>query len=131
MVTSIMDQPAQTLSWAEQVEEEVSANMVPTQQAHDVEATKAILMADEVSLEASETNSKASKVNLEASEMPPPKLPKAAPIFKWPIGPKPQINHLLKKLKSSPEAQTITHSALKFNGYVSNVSEKQQKNEIL
>ena len=40
VVTSIMDQPAQTLSWAEQVEEEVSANMVPTQQAHDVEATK-------------------------------------------------------------------------------------------
>ena len=99
MVTSIMDQPAQTLSWAEQVEEEVSANMVPTQQAHDVEATKAIPMADEVSLEASKTNSKASKVNLEASEMPPPKPPKVAPIFKRPIGPKPQDNHLLKKTK--------------------------------
>ena len=99
MVTSIMDQPAQTLSWAEQVEEEVSANMVPTQQAHDVEATKAILMADEVSLEASKTNSKASKVNLEASEMPPPKPPKAAPIFKRPINPMPQDNYLLKKTK--------------------------------
>ena len=131
MVTSIMDQPAQTLSWAEQVEEEVSANMVPTQQAHDVEATKVIPMADEVSPEASETNSKASKVNLEASEMPPPKLPKVAPIFKRPIGPKPQANYLLKKLKSSTGAQTITHSALKFSGYVSNVSEKRQKNEIL
>ena len=83
-MTSIMDQPAQTLSWAEQVEEEVSANMVPTQQAHDVEATKAIPMADEVSLEASKTNSKASKVNLEASEMPPPKPPKVAPIFRRP-----------------------------------------------
>ena len=122
---------AQTLSWAEQVEEEVSANMVPTQQAHDVEATKVIPMADEVSPEASETNSKVSKVNLEASEMPPPKLPKVAPIFKRPIGPKPQINHSLKKLKSSPEAQTITHSALKFSGYVSNVAEKQLKSKIL
>ena len=131
MVTSIMDQPAQTLSWAEQVEEEVSANMVPTQQAHDVEATKAIPMADEVSLEASKTNSKASKVNLEASEMPPPKPPKVAPIFKRPIGPKPQVNYSLKKLKSSPGAQTITHSALKFSEYVSNVAEKRQKNEIL
>ena len=58
-MASIMDQPAQTLSWAEQVEAEVSANMVPTQQAHDVEATKVTSMADEVSLEASETNSKA------------------------------------------------------------------------
>ena len=87
-MASIMDQPAQTLSWAEQVEEEVSANMVPTQQAHDIEATKA-----------SETNSKASKVNLEASEMPPPKPPKAAPIFKRPINPMPQDNYLLKKTK--------------------------------
>ena len=130
-MASIMDQPAQTLSWAEQVEEEVSANMVPTQQAHDVEATKAIPMAYKVSPEASETNSKASKVNLEASEMPPPKPPKVAPIFKRPIGPKPQVNYLLKKLKSSPGAQTITHSALKSSGYVSNVSEKRQKNEIL
>ena len=130
-MASIMDQPAQTLSWAEQVEEEVSANMVPTQQAHDVEATKAIPMAYKVSPEASETNSKASKVNLEASEMPPPKPPKVAPIFKRPIGPKPQVNHLLKKLKSSPGAQTITHFALKFSGYVSNVAEKGPKNKIL
>ena len=99
VVTSIMDQPAQTLSWAEQVEEEVSANMVPTQQAHDVEATKAIPMAYKVSPEASETNSKASKVNLEASEMPPPKPPKVAPIFKRPICPMPQDNYLLKKTK--------------------------------
>ena len=98
-VASIMDQPAQTLSWAEQVEEEVSANMVPTQQAHDVEATKAIPMAYKVSPEASETNSKASKVNLEASEMPPPKPPKVAPIFKRHICPMPQDNYLLKKTK--------------------------------
>ena len=113
------------------MEEEVSANMVPTQQAHDVKATKVIPMADEVSPEASETNSKASKVNLEASEMPPSKSPKVAPIFKRPIGPKPQINYLLKKLKSSPEAQTITHSVLKFSGYVSNVAEKQPKSKVL
>ena len=105
--------------------------MVPTQQAHDVKATKVIPMADEVSPEASETNSKASKVNLEASEMPPSKSPKVAPIFKRPIGPKPQINYLLKKLKSSPEAQTITHSVLKFSGYVSNVAEKQPKSKVL
>ena len=123
-MTSIMDQPAQTLSWAEQVEAEVSANMVPTQQAHDVEATKAIPMADEVSLEASKTNSKASKVNLEASEMPPPKPPKVAPIFKRPIGPKPQVNYPLKKLKSSPRAQIITLFALRFSGCVSNIAEK-------
>ena len=105
--------------------------MVPTQQTHDVEATKVTPMADEVSPEASETNSKASKVNLEASEMPPPKLPKVAPIFKGPISQKPQVNYLLKKLKSSPGTQTVTHSALKFSGYVSNVSEKQQKNKLL
>ena len=73
--------------------------MVPTQQTHDVEATKVTPMADEVSPEASETNSKASKVNLEASEMPPPKLPKVAPIFKRPIGPKPQDDYLFKKTK--------------------------------
>ena len=70
-VASIMDQPAHTLCWAEQVE---YANMVQTQQARDIEATKVTPMADEVSPDASETNSKASKVNLEASEMPPPKL---------------------------------------------------------
>ena len=29
-----------------------------------------------------------------------------------------QHDYSLKKLKSSPGAQTITHSALKFNGYV-------------
>ena len=96
---SIMDQPTQTLSWAEQVEAEVSANMVPTQQAHDIEATKVTPMANEVSPEASETNSKVSKVNLEASEMPPPKPPKVAPIFKRPICPMPQDNYLLKKTK--------------------------------
>ena len=86
-------------------------------------------MADEVSPEASETNSKASKVNLEASEMPPPKPPKVAPIFKGSIGPKPQVNYVLKNLKSSPGAQTITHSALRFSGYVSNIPEKWQKNK--
>ena len=63
--------------------------------------------------------------------MLPSKPPKVAPIFKGPIGPKPQINYSLKKLKSSPGAQTIAHSALKFSGYVSNASEKRQKNEIL
>ena len=89
-----MNKFAHTLCWAEQLE---YANMVPTQQAHDIEATKVTPMADEVSPEASETNSKASKVNLEASEMPPPKPPKVAPIFKRPICPMPQDNYLLKK----------------------------------
>ena len=37
----------------------------------------------------------------------------------------------MKKLKSSPGAQSITHFALKFSGYVSNVAEKQPKSKIL
>ena len=32
-----------------------------------------------------------------------------------------------KKLKSSPRAQTITHAALKYSAYVSNVTENHQK----
>ena len=37
----------------------------------------------------------------------------------------------MKKLKSSPGAQSITHFALKFSGYVSNVAEKRPKSKIL
>ena len=37
----------------------------------------------------------------------------------------------LKKIKASPGAQFITHSALKFSEYVSNVTKKRQKSEIL
>ena len=36
----------------------------------------------------------------------------------------------MKKLKSSPGAQSITHFALKFSGYVSNVAEKRPKNIV-
>ena len=42
-----------------------------------------------------------------------------------------QHDYSLKKLKSRPGAQTITYSALKFSGYVSNMAEKGQKSEIL
>ena len=35
-----------------------------------------------------------------------------------------QHNHSFKKLKSSPGAQTVTHSALKFSGYVWNMAQK-------
>ena len=40
-----------------------------------------------------------------------------------------QHDYSSKRLKTSPGAQTITHSALKFSGYVSNMAEKQQKNK--
>ena len=40
-------------------------------------------------------------------------------------------NYSLKKLKSSPGAKTITHAALEFSAYVSNVTKKQEKSEIL
>ena len=36
-----------------------------------------------------------------------------------------------KELKSSPGAQSLTHFALKYSGYVSNVAEKQPKSKIL
>ena len=36
-----------------------------------------------------------------------------------------------KELKSSPGAQSITHFALKFSAYISNVAEKRQKSKIL
>ena len=39
-----------------------------------------------------------------------------------------QHNCSMKKLKSSPGAQTIIHSALMISGYVSNIPEKWQKN---
>ena len=42
-----------------------------------------------------------------------------------------QHDYSLKKLKSSPGAQTIIHFALKFSEYVSNVSEKRLKSKIL
>ena len=42
-----------------------------------------------------------------------------------------QFDYLLKELSFSPRAQTITHSALKFSEYVSNMAEKWQKSEIL
>ena len=42
-----------------------------------------------------------------------------------------QHDYSLKKLKSSPGAQTIIHFALKFSGYVSNVAEKRPKDKIL
>ena len=42
-----------------------------------------------------------------------------------------QHNYSMKKLKSSPGAQSLTHFALKFSGYVSNVAEKRLKNKIL
>ena len=42
-----------------------------------------------------------------------------------------QYNHSLKKPKIQPGAQTITHAALKFSAYVTNVIEKQQESEIL
>ena len=35
-----------------------------------------------------------------------------------------QHNNLLKELKFSPRAQTITHSTLRFSAYVSNVTKK-------
>ena len=38
-----------------------------------------------------------------------------------------QHNYSLKYLKSSPGAQTITHSELIFSAYVSNVTENHQK----
>ena len=42
-----------------------------------------------------------------------------------------QHDYSLKKLKSSPGAQTIIYFALKFSRYVSNVAEKRQKNKVL
>ena len=36
-----------------------------------------------------------------------------------------------KNLKTSPGTQTVTHAALKFIAYVSNVTEKQQESKIL
>ena len=42
-----------------------------------------------------------------------------------------QHNYSLKKLKSSPGAQTITHSALKFSEYVSNMAKNQQKTDAV
>ena len=36
-------------------------------------------------------------------------------------------NYSLKKLKTSLRDQTITHSALKFSAYVSNVTKKAEK----
>ena len=42
-----------------------------------------------------------------------------------------QHDYSLKKLKSSPGAQTIIHFTLKFSGYISNVAEKRPKNKIL
>ena len=36
-------------------------------------------------------------------------------------------NNSLKKLRSSPGAQFITHSALKFSAYVLNVTKKAEK----
>ena len=42
-----------------------------------------------------------------------------------------QHNYSMKKLKSSPGAQSITHFTLIFSEYVSNVSEKRLKSKIL
>ena len=42
-----------------------------------------------------------------------------------------QHNSSLKNLKSSPGAQTITHSALQFSGCISNMAEKWQKSKIM
>ena len=40
-------------------------------------------------------------------------------------------NYSLKKLKSSPGAKTITHTALKVSAYVSIVTKMRQKSKIL
>ena len=42
-----------------------------------------------------------------------------------------QHDYSSKRLKTSPGAQTITHSALKFSGYVSNMAQSRRNANVV